>query len=164
MSFATQGKGPLFGTSSVAATPVTFTIYNQSNTSLGAGYVMPTVTGYNLTHNAEVARTKDGNGDIDAVTGHGEYIECQFDLLATGTSLANARLSATVPPVMSTVVIAGADVIACGPFADAVNSGSGSRWIYEGGGSVKFTADGHATLSLTLRRYPNITGGVAITD
>ena len=164
MAFATHGKGPLFGTSAVAITPVAFSIYQATSASPISGYIMPTVTGYNLTHNGEVARTKDGNGDIDAVTGHGEFIEGQFEMLCTGTSLANARISATIPTLMATVVISGADVIACGPFADAVNSGSGSRWIYEGGGSVKFSQDGHATLSLTLRRYPNIAGGVAITD
>ena len=166
MGHATQGSAPRFGTSAAAATPITFTIYNQANTSLGAGFVMPSVNGWNLTHPAETARTKDSNGDITAVTGHGEMLECQFDLLPIGSSLPNMRLSMTLPPLMSTVAIAGADIFAAGPFADAINTDGSStqRWIYEGGGNVSTTNEGHARLSLTLRRYPGITGGAAITD
>ncbi len=167
MAYASQGTAPLFGTSATVASPITFTIYNQSNTSLGSGYVMPTVTGWNVTHQADNIKTKDSHGNIQSTTGHGEYLECQFDLVPDGTSLANSRLASTLPPIMSTVVISGADVFPSGPFADAINVAGGSapetsRWIYEGGGSVRQSNDGHAVVSITLRRYPNIVGGTAI--
>lgn len=164
MSFATQGAAPIFGSAGI-----TFTIYDQAGTTLGSGFVMPTVSGFNLTHNGEVARTKNASGDVDAVTGSGEFIECAFTLLPTGTSAANALKSSLLPPLMSTVVISGAKVIRVGPFTDAINVAGGSapensRWIYEGGGSVQFSSEGHATLNVTLRRYPGIVGGAAITS
>jgi hypothetical protein len=166
MGHATQGSAPRFGTSSVAATPITFTIYDQAGTTLGSGFVMPSVNGWNLTHNVEVARTKDSNGDITATTGHGEMLECQFDLLPIGSTLADMRKSLTLPPVMATVAITGADIFPAGSFVDAINTNGSStqRWIYEGGGSVSASNEGHARLSVTLRRYPGITGGAAITD
>jgi len=167
MAYAAQGKGQVFGTNGSPGTAITFVMYNQANSEIAGGYVTPTVNGYNLTHNADIQRTKNGEGDVDNTTGSGEFLECQFDLFPTGSSLAAARLSAQVPPLMSTVVISGADVVACGPFTDAVNVTSGgiqaNRWIYEGGGSVKFANDGAAILTLTLRRYPAIAGGGALT-
>lgn len=169
MPFAGQGSQPIFGTSA-SSTPISFTIYRPSDgASLGSGYVMPVVGGFNVTHNAENVRTRDGSGDIQSTTGHGEFIECQFDLIPDASTLADSRKSATIPPLMSTIVVANADVIPCGPFADAINVnplGSApetSRWIYEGGGSIRMTQDGIAAVSLTLRRYPKIVGGTAIT-
>ena len=168
MAYATQGTAPLFGTSASNGSPITFTIYDQAGTTLGAGYVMPVVGGFNVTHNADNIRTKDASGDIQSTTGHGEFLECQFDLIPDASSPANSRLASRIPPLMSTVVISGADVIACGPFADSINVAGGSppetsRWIYEGGGSIRMTQDGIAAVSLTLRRYPKIVGGTAIT-
>jgi len=164
MSFVTQGKGVIFGVNAVTGTPVSATIYLASNGATAiSGYVLPTVNNYNLTHSADIIRTKDGDGRVDAVTGSGEYVEAQFELLVSGSSYSAAKVNATVPPLMSTVVIAGADVLAFGPFTDVINNGSDTKWIYEGGASVKATNDGHMVVSLPLKRYVNITGGTAVT-
>lgn len=168
MSFAQQGGAIQFGTEAAQGTPVTFTIYNQAGTSLGSGYVMPTVNNYSITHNAEIARSKDGSGEINHIIGHGEYLEATFELVPKGDSLANSRKAMTAPPLLSTVVIAGAPVFPMGPFADAVNVAGGSapetsRWIYEGGASDRITSDAPAAVSMTLRRYTKIVGGAAIT-
>jgi hypothetical protein len=163
MGYATQGAAPLFG----AGAP-TFTL-NDAAGSAVSGYIMPTVTGYNITHNVGATETKDESGDIDAVTFHGEYIECAFTLLPTGTSSSNALASARIPQPGATMTVSGGPVMAVGSFSDALNVGSGSlpataKWIYAGGGSIQRSSDGHATLNLTFRRYPLIVGGTAITS
>lgn len=165
MPSATQGAAPLFGSG-----PITFTLYPSSGGAAISGYVMPTVTGYNITHNVGLTETKEESGDIDAVTFHGEYIECVFTLLPTGSSTANALNSARIPEPGSTMTISGAPISRVGSFSDALNvASSGSlpdtaRWIYSGGGSLQRSSDGHATLNLTFRRYPAIIGGTAITS
>lgn len=165
MGYATQGAAPLFGAGAplfVLKTP------GNGNTDV-TGYVMPTVTGYNITHNVGATETKDESGDIDAVTFHGEYIECAFTLLPTAGTSANALLSARIPAPGTTMTVSGAPVMPVGSFEDALNTGTGSlpataRWIYAGGGSIQRSSDGHATLNLTFRRYPQIVGGTAITS
>jgi hypothetical protein len=164
MGYATQGAAPLFG----AGAP-TFVLKTAANADV-SGYIMPTVTGYNITHNVGSTETKDESGDIDAVTFHGEYIECAFTLLPTGASSANALSSARIPQPGATMTVSGGPITAVGSFADALNvASSGSlpdtaRWIYSGGGSIQRSSDGHATLNLTFRRYPLIVGGTAITS
>jgi hypothetical protein len=164
MGYATQGAAPLFG----AGAP-TF-VLNDAAGSAVSGYVMPTVSGYNITHNVGATETKDESGDIDAVTFHGEYIECAFTLLPTGTTSANALASATIPQPGATMTVSGGPITKVGSFSDALNvSGSGglpgtAKWIYAGGGSIQRSSDGHATLNLTFRRYPLIVGGTAITS
>lgn len=166
MAQATQGAAKIYGTSADPATPMTFTLYGLNGSSV-AGYVVPSVTGVSITHNTENSRTKNSGGEYDSTTCHGEFLEGQFDLLPSGTTEANAILSARIPAAGSTMVIAGASVIPCGSWADAVNVAGGSapetsRWIYEGGGNLRMTNDGHTVASLTFRRYPNIVGGTAI--
>jgi len=165
MGYATQGAAPLFG----VGAPL-FALKTPGNgTTDVVGYIMPTVTGYNVTHNVGVAETKDESGDIDAVTFHGEYIECAFSLLPTGASSTNALASARIPEPGTTMTVSGAPIFSAGSFADALNTGTGSlpataRWIYIGGGSLQRSSDGHAVLNLTFRRYPSIVGGTAITS
>lgn len=164
MGYATQGAAPLFG----AGAP-TF-VLNDAAGSAVSGYIMPTVTGYNITHGVASTETKNESGDIDAVTFHGEYIECAFQLLPTGATSAEALASARIPQPGATLTISGAPVMAVGSFSDALNvSGSGglpgtAKWIYYGSGTVARSSDGHAALNLTFRRNPLIVGGAAITS
>jgi hypothetical protein len=153
----------IFGTSKTT-TPVSFEL-REANTTLitSAGYVMPTVSNYDLTHNASSTQSSNGSGDIDASATFGEFLEATFELVPAGSSLANAELSCRIPPLGATLVISGANTITAGSFADAINSGSGSRWIYEGGGSLRFTSDGFASVSITCRRYPSIAATTAAT-
>jgi hypothetical protein len=52
-------------------------------------------------------------------------------------------------------------VINVAGYADAINTGSGGRWIYAGGGSIKTTQTGKATGTITLKRFPAISAGAA---
>lgn len=174
MASNTQGAANGFGTfggSAGSRTPITFTVYDAAGTTLGSGFVMPTVDGFNLTHGFSTNETHKGNGDIDSLTLYGEYIECQFDLVFTpsGATITEAAQAAGERsfPIGSTVSISGAPVRAFGPFTDSINVTSGgieaNRWIYYGGTSVRRSSTGHSTGSVTLRRYPGIAAtGAAI--
>jgi hypothetical protein len=172
MSAQTQGAAVGFGTyggSSGSMTPVTFKVYNASNTEiLSAGFVMPTVDGFTVTQNGDQVNTKNGRGDIDSHTVSGEYLEASFDLVFTGSSAANQALAERGFPPGSTIVIEGAPVRTMGSFTDAINvATSGSlpetaRWHPMPGMSIRRTSTGTSTGSVTLRRYPLIAGGAAI--
>lgn len=170
MASQTQGAANGFGTyggSAGSRTPISFTVYNASNTSLGAGFVMPTVDGFTLTHNYETTNTRLGNGDYDSHTVHGEYLEMSCDLVFVGSSEANLALAERGFPPGSTISISGAPVRSMGSFTDAINVAGGSapetsRWHPMPGMSIRRTSSGTSTGSVTLRRYPNIVGGAAI--
>lgn len=165
------GKAVIFGTSATSGTPISFTIKTpgSGSTSL-TGYVYPIITGVNVSHQAETDMIKNESGDVVAVITHGEYLEATFECVPSGGTLADARTSATLPALGSTVIITGADVIPIGSFADGINvtdgdsTTIGKRWIYLGGGTVRTSSDGHATMSLPLKRFPGVTGGTAIVD
>jgi hypothetical protein len=59
------------------------------------------------------------------------------------------------------VAISGAPIINFGGYADAINTASGGRWIYAGGGSIKTTQTGKATGTITLKRFPAISAAAA---
>lgn len=171
MSAYSQGGAPGFGTyggsTSGSLTPVTFTVYDGGGTTLGSGFVMPTVDGFTLTHNYETATTRKGNGDFDSHTAHGEYLELSVDLVFTADSLANHAKVERGFPLGSTVVISGAPVRPMGSFTDSINVAGGSapetsRWHPMPGMSIRRTSTGTSTGSVTLRRYPLIAGGAAI--
>lgn len=170
MASQTQGAANGFGTyggSAGSRTPVSFTVYNASNTSLGAGFLMPTVDGFTLTHNYETANTRLGNGDYDSHTVHGEYLEMSCDLVFVGSSEANLALAERGFPPGSTISISGAPIRSMGSFTDAINVAGGSapetsRWHPMPGMSIRRTSSGTSTGSVTLRRYPGIVGGAAI--
>lgn len=170
MPAATQGAAPGFGTyggTSGSMTPITFTVYDAAGTTLGSGFVMPTVDGFTLTHNYETATTRKGNGDFDSHTSHGEYLELSVDLVFTASSLSALANVERGFPLGSTIAISGAPVRAMGSFADAINVAGGSapetsRWHPMPGMSIRRTSSGTSTGSVTLRRYPGIVGGTAI--
>ena len=170
MASQTQGAANGFGTyggSAGSRTPVSFTVFNASNTSLGAGFVMPTVDGFTLTQNYETANPRLGNGDYDSHTVHGEYLEMSCDLVFVGSSEANLALAERGFPPGSTISISGAPIRSMGSFTDAINVAGGSapetsRWHPMPGMSIRRTSSGTSTGSVTLRRYPGIVGGAAI--
>lgn len=159
MAATFQGKAFVYGT------PASYTAFGLNNVSLGAGYVSPATEGASVSHNAEVERVQDSDGDYAAVIMTAEYVECTFELRPEAASAADARLSATLPPVGATFQITGMPIIKVGAFTDVFNTNGTDtkKWIYEGGGSVRGTNTGKYMVTLPLRRYQGITPGEAIT-
>ena len=167
MASYAQGKAVVFGTSATSSTPGTFTLYPPTAGSTAVtGYVAGTVSGINVNHAAESSMIKNQDGDVDAVITHGEYLEATFEIIASGTTKDLVKLHASLPEANSTLAISGLEIIPMGPFSDGLNVSGASlplmaRWIYTGGASVRLSTDGHATISLPVKRFPALVGATA---
>ena len=148
------GKGHIFGMGSGAL-----------GISAVSGYISPNIKTLKLGHTSDVDRIKSQAGGITSLIGSGDYLECTFDFIPEGSSIANAKLSAGIPAVLSGVTITGLPILAIGPFSDALNTnGTNTQpWFYEGGGSVNGESEQKWTSTLPLRRYLEITSATAIT-
>lgn len=126
-----------------------------------AGYISPNLQSLRANHNASTDASPDQAGDTATLYFTDEILECTFDFIPEGTTTAQAKISAGLPPAGSGVVITGLPIIQMGPFADALNVGGGglgsNPWVYEGGGSLSGEAKGRWTATLPLKRYPKIT-------
>jgi hypothetical protein len=150
------GKGHIFGFETGAFTCSTL-----------SGYVSPKPETLRLTHTAEVERIKSQTtGNTDSLISHDEALECTFDVIAEGTSFANAKKSAGLPAPLSGFGITGLPIIEVGAWTDAFNVTTGgvlgNPWVYEGGGTINGFIDGKWTLSLPMKRYPGIANVTAI--
>ena len=154
------GKGHVFGV------PATLVMYGSNGSSAISGYVAPTLQGSGLTHSFDSDETRNQAGDVDSViVGMGEKIECEFDFIARGSTLADAKISATLPTPGAWVKITNAPVVAVGSFTDAYNYVSTTQeqpWLYIGG-SLTESAGGKMTGKIKLVRYAGIASPVPIT-
>lgn len=153
------GKGHVFGV------PAVLTMYEADGTTAISGYVAPTLNGASMTHSFDADETKNQAGDIDSViVGMGEKVECEFDFIARGSTVANAKISATLPPPGARVAIASAPVVRVGSFTDVYNTGGSNTqpWIYLGGGSLTESAGGKMVGKIKLARFYSITSAAPI--
>lgn len=160
-----QGSKYIFGS------PATLTIYDAAGNLVVTGYVSPDMESYDITHESDTEEVRNSSGEVVGHIGYNNRLTLTVNFIpANTTSVANALLSAALPDVNGTCVITGAPVIEVGGYTDAINApGAGSptpggRWIYAGGGSIKTTATGKATGTITLKRYTNITATGAATN
>lgn len=153
------GKGHVFGV------PATLAMYEADGTTAISGYVAPTLNGASLTHSFDSDETRNQAGDVDSVIiGMGEKVECEFDFIPRGSTVANAKIAASLPPPGAKVLITGAPVIRVGSFTDVYNTNSGNTqpWIYMGGGSLTESAGGKMVGKIKLARYIGITSATPI--
>ena len=146
------GKGHVFGI------PAAIVLYGADATTAISGYVCPNLSGSGLTHSFDVDEVSDQAGNINAlIGGMKEKLECEFDFIAQGSSVANAKISATLPTALSIAKITGAPIIPVGAFSDAYNTNVVTvPWIYMGG-TLTESAGGKMTGKIKLVRYINIT-------
>lgn len=148
----TQGSKYIFGS------PATLALYDAAGALVVTGYVSPDMESYDITHEADTEEVRNSNGEVVGHIGYNNRLTLTINFVpANTTSVANAKLSAALPDVNGTCIISGAPVIEMGGYTDAINADTGNRWIYAGGGSIKTTATGKATGTITLKRYTNIT-------
>jgi len=139
------------------------TLRNPDGSTM-AGYVSPNLQSLRLVHNATKREITDQEGDTVGLIFLNSHLECTFDFIQQGTSLANAKLAAQTPEAGGTAAVTGLPVLKKGPFVDALNTNGVSvqPWIYEGGENFTLPADDKATGSITLMRYPKILTGARI--
>jgi len=128
-----------------------------------SGYVSPNLKSAKIRHVGEIERVKGQNAITKGLLSGDEFLELNWDFIPEGTTIANAKLSAGLPTLLSVVTITGCPVINIGSFSDALNSAVGSIWIYEGGGELTGESESKWTATFPLRKYLGITSGSAIT-
>lgn len=144
-------------------------IHSLSGGALGcaalAGYVSPNLQTLRVSHSADRLAIKSQAGKTTGLIFEDDSIECTFEVIAEGTTIANAKLSAGLPPAGSGFTITGLPIIAFGGFTDALNTNGANTqpWIYEGGGSLNLVNDDKGTVTITLKRYLQITSATPIT-
>lgn len=138
-------------------------IYSLSGGSLActtlAGYVSPNLQTLRANHNADITEIKGQDGNVNGLIANNDWVECTFDFIPQGATVANSKASAGTPAAGTGFTLAGLPIITFSGVVDIFNSGA---WIYVGG-TFELPADRNAVGSITLRRYPGITSTTAIT-
>lgn len=124
-----------------------------------SGYVSPNLQTLRANHNADVIEIKGQDGNVNGVIANNDWVECTFDFIPQGSTIANSKLSAGTPAAGTGFTIANLPVITFAGIADVFNT---DDWIYVGG-NFELPSDRNAVGSITLRRYPGITSTTAIT-
>jgi hypothetical protein len=146
-----QGRIYRFGS------PATIQLYDSNNNLVVAGYVSPDMESYDLAHEADTEEVRNSSGEVVGHISYNNRVTLTVNFIPAGSSSANALLAMSLPDANGTCILTGAPNIQFGGFADAINAATGNRWIYAGGGSLKFTQSGKVTGTITLKRFTNIT-------
>jgi len=128
-----------------------------------SGSVSPNLKTLRFSHTAEVDRIRGQDGNTGSLIAFDEVLELEISFIPEGSTIASAKVSAGLPSLLSGVTLSGLPVIAMGSYADALNTASGTPWIYEGGGSIDAESETKWAATLPLRRYVGITSAVGIT-
>ena len=169
----TQGQVVIGSVANAAGSKPQIIIYDHAGTALdGAAWVVPEWESVDIAQNATESTTQNYEGNYVAIHWHGAYLEVTVRVVPFGTTAANARLAASLIVRGYTARMTGLPVITAGAFVDALNvttetpalgTLTSHRWIIVSD-SVSLRNAGAAGKSITMRRYPNIPGGAAITS
>jgi hypothetical protein len=144
-------------------------MYDATGALIVTGYISPEVESYDITHECDTEEVRNNNGEVVGHITYNNRLTLTVNFIPVGTNatpataLAERLRGASLPLGNGTVEITGAPVINVGGNSDAINTASGGRWIYAGGGSIKTTQTGKATGTITLKRFPAISAGAATT-
>ena len=147
-----QGLAYQFGS------PATVTMYRSDN-STAVFSSLASIESYDITHEADTEEVRNSAGEVVGHIGYNERITLNLNLIPSGANAAAALAFCSLGPVNGTVEITGAPNISMMGTANVLNTG---RFIYAGGGSVKMTQTGKAMVSITVKKYKNLTTGAAV--
>jgi len=154
----TQGVAYVFGS------PATITLFNaaDSTTTIFTGVTSTANEGFDLSHECDTEEVKNTSGEVVGHIVSNNRLSLNVNCIPSGSTAANALITSFLADGNGTAVIAGAKEVTCGGVANAINTAASGKWIYAGGGSVKFTNAGKAMVTLPLKKYPSITAGTAL--
>lgn len=127
----------------------------------------PNIQSGTLDHTGDVKETRNMSGQVSSLFNAEEFLVCNFDMIPEAGStntIANAKIGAQLPAILTAVTMSGFPIVAIGGFTDAYNvAANGTNpWIYEGGGKINMISDGAWTMSVELKRRIGITSGTAV--
>ena len=133
-------------------------MYGINNTT-AVFTALTSIESYDITHESDTEEVRNSAGEVVGHIGYNERVTLNLNMIPSGANAAAALAFCSLAPVNGTVSITGAPVIKMMGVADVLNSG---RFIYAGGGSVKMTQSGKAMVSITVKKYKNLTTAAAI--
>lgn len=153
-----QGVAYVFGS------PATITLFNAADSAntIFTGVTSTANEGFDLSHECDTEEVKNTSGEVVGHIVSNNRLSLNVNCIPSGASAANALITSFLADGNGTAVIAGAKEVTCGGVANAINTAASGKWIYAGGGSVKFTNAGKAMVTLPLKKYPSITAGTAL--
>jgi hypothetical protein len=131
----------------------------SSDNSTAVFSSLASIESYDITHEADTEEVRNSAGEVVGHIGYNERITLNLNLIPSGANAAAALAFCSLGPVNGTVEITGAPNISMMGTANVLNTG---RFIYAGGGSVKMTQTGKAMVSITVKKYKNLTTGAAV--
>ena len=154
----TQGVAYVFGS------PAIITLFSaaDSTTTIFTGTTSTANEGFDLSHECDTEEVKNTSGEVVGHIVSNNRLSLNVNCIPSGSTVALALITAYLADGNGTAVISGAKEVTCGGVANAINTSASGRWIYAGGGSVKFTNSGKAMVNLPLKKYPSITAAAAI--
>lgn len=123
---------------------------------------LASIESYDITHEADTEEVRNSAGEVVGHIGYNERVTLNLNLIPAGANAAAALAFCSLAPVNGTVEISGAPIIAMMGTANVLNTTVSGRFIYAGGGSVKMTQSGKAMVSITVKKFKNLTAGVAV--
>ena len=133
----------------------TIILKTPAGTALTTGAIT-TIESYDATHEADVEQIKNGAGEVVAQVSANERISLNVTFIPSADSFAQAKLAAGLPSVNGSATIAGTDAITIGGVS------IDGDYVYSGGGSVKFTSSGKVMVTITITKYPSLTGTATV--
>lgn len=133
----------------------TIILKTPAGTALTTGAIT-TIESYDATHEADVEQIKNGAGEVVAQVSANERISLNVTFIPSADSFAQAKLAAGLPAVNGSATIAGTDAITIGGVS------IDGDYVYSGGGSVKFTSSGKVMVTITITKYPSLTGTATV--
>jgi hypothetical protein len=153
-----QGLAYQFGS------PATVTMFKPDNTT-AVFTGLTSIESYDITHEADTEEVRNSIGEVVGHIGYNERVVLNLNLIPSGATAAAALAFCSLAQVNGTVRISGAPIIAMMNYGDVLNTEDvlmGGRFIYAGGGSVKLTQSGKAMVSITVKKYKNLTAGASV--
>jgi hypothetical protein len=147
-----QGLAYQFGS------PASVTMYGINNVD-AVFSALASIESYDITHEADTEEVRNSGGEVVGHIGYNERVTLNLNLIPSGADATAALAFCSLAPVNGTVSISGAPNISMMGTANILNTG---RFIYAGGGSVKMTQSGKAMVSITVKKYKNLTTAAAV--
>ena len=135
----------------------TITLKTPAGSALTTGAIT-TIESYDVTHEADVEQIKNSAGEVVAQVSANERISLSVTFIPSAASFAQAKLAAGLPAVNGSATIAATDGITVGGVS------IDGDYVYSGGGSVKFTSSGKAMVTVTVTKYPSLSGTATVFD
>jgi hypothetical protein len=154
----TQGVAYVFGSPAI----ITLFTAADSTTTIFTGTTSTANEGFDLSHECDTEEVKNTSGEVVGHIVSNNRLTLNVNCIPSGSTVALALITSYLADGNGTAVISGAKEVTCGGVANAINTSASGRWIYAGGGSVKFTNTGKAMVNLPLKKYPSITALTAV--